>query len=269
MYGRGGSGACSHRRVHPCGAVQRLDAGGGVLKALQAVAAAEEACARELPGSQVPSWGVQAQLRRLLDAWVSQQLNALKEWLLRLLASETWQAISAGSPSCARRARAPCLLPLLTPARGPSRGVLRRSAPEAVKIGEEAMASLVLNGSLPPAAAGAMLDGLKGLLLQYAGAVVSQLSSSELVPPVPALVRYKREVVAKAETATATSRSAQLQRFARSVHLPARRPHALAPLAGACYSVAACDPKPPAGCGTKTKTNLLRPSLRLSGAARR
>ncbi len=232
--------------------MQRLDAGGGVLKALQAVAAAEEACARELPGSQVPSWGVQAQLRRLLDAWVSQQLNALKEWLLRLLASETWQAISAGSPSCARRARAPCLLPLLTPARGPSRGVLRRSAPEAVKIGEEAMASLVLNGSLPPAAAGAMLDGLKGLLLQYAGAVVSQ-----------------REVVAKAETATATSRSAQLQRFARSVHLPARRPHALAPLAGACYSVAACDPKPPAGCGTKTKTNLLRPSLRLSGAARR
>jgi len=103
----GGPGACSHRHVHPCGAVQRLDAGGGVLKALQAVAAAEEACARELPGSQVPSWGVQAQLRRLLDAYVAQQLNALKEWLLRLLASENWQPISAGSPSCARHACAP------------------------------------------------------------------------------------------------------------------------------------------------------------------
>ena len=91
--------------MHPGGAVHCLDAGGGVLKALQAVAAAEEACARELPGSQ--SWGVQAQLRRLLDAWVAQQLNALEEWLLRLLASENWQPISAGSPSCARRARAP------------------------------------------------------------------------------------------------------------------------------------------------------------------
>ena len=79
-----------------------------MLQALQAVAKAEEACMRELPGSRVPAWGVEAQLQRLLDAWVAQQLHALKEWLLRLLASEIWQPISASSPSCARRARAPC-----------------------------------------------------------------------------------------------------------------------------------------------------------------
>lgn len=80
-----------------------LHPGGGTLKALQAVAAAEAACARELPAS-VPSWGVQAQLGRLLDAWVAKQLAALEAWLARLLASETWQPMSSTSPSCARHA---------------------------------------------------------------------------------------------------------------------------------------------------------------------
>lgn len=39
---------------------------------------------------------------------------------------------------------------------------MRRSAPEVVKIAEEAFASLVLDGTLPPEASGALLDGLKG-----------------------------------------------------------------------------------------------------------
>ena len=67
------------------------------------MAAAEAACARELPAA-VSSWGVQAQLGRLLDAWVAKQLAALEAWLARLLASETWQPVSSTSPSCARHA---------------------------------------------------------------------------------------------------------------------------------------------------------------------
>jgi hypothetical protein len=105
------------------------------------------------------------------------------------------------------------------------------------------MASLVLGGTLPPAAAGAMLDGLKGLLLQYARAVVSQLSSSELVPPIPALVRYKREVVAKAETATAMSRSTQLQRFCAERALACQAPACACPFGGSMLIVTACDPQ--------------------------
>ena len=85
-------------------AVHSLDPGGGVLKALQAVAAAEAACAEKLPGP-LPAWGVQTQLRRLLQAWVARQLAALEAWLRRLLASENWQPISATSSSCARRDR--------------------------------------------------------------------------------------------------------------------------------------------------------------------
>lgn len=87
---------------------------------------------------------------------------------------------------------------------------MRRSAPEVVKIAEEAFASLVLDGTLPPEASGALLDGLKGLLLRYAEAVAAQLSCDGLVPPLPPLVRYKREVVVKAEAVgagrTTTSR---------------------------------------------------------------
>ncbi len=84
-------------------AVHSLDPGGGVLKALRAVADAEAACAEKLPGSSLPAWGVQTQLRRLLQAWVARQLAALEAWLRRLLASETWQPINATSPSCARQ----------------------------------------------------------------------------------------------------------------------------------------------------------------------
>ncbi len=74
-----------------------------------------------------------------------------------------------------------------------------RSAPEVVKIAEEAFASLVLDGTLPAEASGALLDGLKDLLLRYAEAVTAQLSCDCLVPPLPPLVRYKREVLVKAE----------------------------------------------------------------------
>ena len=76
---------------------------------------------------------------------------------------------------------------------------VRRSAPEVVKIAEDAFASLVLDGTLPPEASGALLYGLRGLLLRYAEAVAAQLSCTGLVPPLPPLVRYKREVVVKAE----------------------------------------------------------------------
>ncbi|KAK9842316.1 hypothetical protein WJX81_006282 [Elliptochloris bilobata] len=138
------------RAVRPwLATVHGLDPGGGVLEALQAVAAAEAACAQKLPG----------------------------------------QPISATSPSCAR------------------------SAPEVVKIGEEAMASLVLDGTLPQEASSALLEGLKRGLLRYAEAVAAQLSCEGLVPPLPPLVRYKREVAVKAEAVdagrTPTSRHRQ------------------------------------------------------------
>jgi len=61
----------------------------------------------------------------------------------------------------------------------------------------------LLEGKLPPEASGALLRGLRGLLLRYAEAVAAHLSCDDLVPPPPPLVRYKREVVVKAEAVDA------------------------------------------------------------------
>ncbi|KIY93014.1 hypothetical protein MNEG_14949 [Monoraphidium neglectum] len=124
------------------------------------------------------SWGTLAQLQPVLAKWVAAQAAGFHVWVGRQLEREDWKPLGAEQPHSA-------------------------SARELRRMVLESLDALFGMGIPLPAEAVAMhLEALEGVFAGYLKQVRQRLGPwQRLVPPVPPLVRYKREVSVKQEDA--------------------------------------------------------------------
>ncbi|WIA21715.1 hypothetical protein OEZ85_000881 [Tetradesmus obliquus] len=124
------------------------------------------------------AWDVPMQLQPVLAAWVHKQISGFELWVARQLQQESWQPLAPGQPHSA-------------------------SARELRRIVMESLDALFELGlPLPAAVVGMHMEGVDGMMQRYLAGILERLGPwAALVPPLPALTRYKREVAVKQEEA--------------------------------------------------------------------
>lgn len=125
-----------------------------------------------------PTWELAAHLQPALAGWVAAQARGLDTWVARQLETEAWRPLGQGQPHAS-------------------------SARETRRLLLESLDALfAMAVPLPAPVVAAHLEGAQAALSRYARFVRASLGpAARLVPPKPALVRYKREVAAKQEEA--------------------------------------------------------------------
>ena len=145
--------------------------------------------------SSVVPWNVMDAISELLFHWVETQLHKIKEWRERLVQEETWQPKSTTNP-------------------------LSASAVEYRRLLEESIAlvfSLDLN--FPENLVDKFVSGLAIALKSYADSTMSDIRGEEgirlLIPRVPELTRYKKELADSAALKESSADSKPHKRHSR------------------------------------------------------
>ncbi|KAI8470006.1 MAG: hypothetical protein J3K34DRAFT_521690 [Monoraphidium minutum] len=130
--------------------------------------------ARLLAGAR--GWGTLAQLQPVLAKWVAAQASGFNVWVRRQLEQEDWKPLGVNQPHS-------------------------QSARELRRMVLDSLDALFGMGIPLPAESVAMhLEALDGVFASYLKLVRQRLGSwQRMMPPVPLLVRYKREVSVKQE----------------------------------------------------------------------
>jgi len=130
-------------------------------------------------------WPLAEPLKVVTVEWASLQVDRLNTWVTRQLQQEKWVAIN-GQDGCAQ------------------------SAVEVLKLVEESLDSLYSLG-LPLHFEGGlgaldiMMNGIDSAMENFAQAILSKIgSTARVVPPIPPVTRFKKEVAAKQENAEAS-----------------------------------------------------------------
>ncbi|EFJ47368.1 hypothetical protein VOLCADRAFT_92175 [Volvox carteri f. nagariensis] len=125
-------------------------------------------------------WDLAGPLKTALLQWVVTQVSNLNTWTARALQTEKWKSMGS-APDGAHTA----------------------SAAEVSCMTTEALDALYgMDVPMPSEVPQALLEGIDGVLCKYVTHVNDKLGALQrLIPPVPPLVRYKKDVVTKNEQA--------------------------------------------------------------------
>eukprot|EP00803_Ostreobium_quekettii_P010118 evm.model.scf_379.4 EVM.evm.TU.scf_379.4 scf_379:34745-39238(-) len=120
-------------------------------------------------------WGTMDVVRPHLFRWVSEQMKVLFSWRKRLMEGEDWEPVSASN-------------------------MVARSAVEFKKLLTDSVGALfALDLPIPRQVVLTLLNSFDQVLAGYGEGVVEDLGSAkDLVPPLPAMTRYKKDVAADA-----------------------------------------------------------------------
>ncbi|KAG2498655.1 hypothetical protein HYH03_003401 [Edaphochlamys debaryana] len=125
-------------------------------------------------------WELQSPLKTGLLQWVATQVANMGTWVTRALSTEKWKPLGAGPDA----SHAP-------------------SAVEVYRMTNEALEALYgMDVPMPPEVPAALLNGIDGVYRKYVTYVNEKLGPLQrLQPPVPAILRYKKDIAAKHEAA--------------------------------------------------------------------
>eukprot|EP00878_Enallax_costatus_P006953 GHUV01007287.1.p1 GENE.GHUV01007287.1~~GHUV01007287.1.p1 ORF type:complete len:760 (+),score=222.01 GHUV01007287.1:879-3158(+) len=124
------------------------------------------------------SWDIPTQLQPVLAAWVDKQISGFSVWVDRQLQQENWEPLGDRQPHSG------------------SARELRRIVMESL----EALFDLGL--PLPAAIVSMHMEGIDNMMHRYLQGIVSRLGSwQDMIPIIPPLSRFKREVAVKQEEA--------------------------------------------------------------------
>ncbi|KAG2429494.1 hypothetical protein HXX76_010730 [Chlamydomonas incerta] len=125
-------------------------------------------------------WDLMGPLKTGLMQWVATQSANMTTWAARALSTEKWKALGSG-PEAAHTG----------------------SAAEVARMTSEALDALYgMDVPMPPGVLEALMEGVDGVLRKYVTHVNDKLGPLQrLIPPVPPLTRYKKDVVVKQEAA--------------------------------------------------------------------
>ncbi|GLC35244.1 hypothetical protein PLESTB_000585900 [Pleodorina starrii] len=125
-------------------------------------------------------WDLAGPLKAALLQWVAAQVTNMGTWTARALQTEKWKSLGS-VPDASHTA----------------------SAAEVSRMTVEALDALYgMDVPMPPEVPAALLEGVDGVMRKYVTYVNDKLGALQrLIPPVPPLTRYKKDLVSKNEQA--------------------------------------------------------------------